>query len=164
VAATQLSGTTPNTGLVRRYASRPGVALNLEQELGFDLGVFARAGVNDGSKETFEFTDINRSLSGGLSLRGERWNRADDTVGLAAVFNGISTAARRYFDAAGLGVLIGDGRLPHYGLEKIAETYYCAHIGEHAAVTADYQLILNPAYNRDRGPVSVFGLRLHAEF
>ena len=44
------------------------------------------------------------------------------------------------------------------------ETYYCAHFGEHVAVTSDYQLVVNPAYNRDRGPVNVFGLRLHAEF
>ena len=164
VRAAQASGTTPRTSLVRHYASRPGVALNFEQELTPDLGVFARASANDGSKETFEFTDIDRSLAGGLSLRGERWNRADDTFGLAAVCNGISTAARRYFAAGGLGVLVGDGRLPHYGLEKIAETYYSAHIGEYAAVTADYQLVVNPAYNRDRGPVSVFGLRFHAEF
>jgi high affinity Mn2+ porin len=164
VRAAQRSGTTPSVGLVRRYGSRPGMALNLEQELLPDLGVFARASANDGSKEAFEFTDINRSLAGGLSLRGERWNRADDTFGLAAVVNGISTAARRYFAAGGLGVLVGDGQLPHYGLEKIAETYYSMHAGEYAAVTVDYQLVVNPAYNRDRGPVSVFGLRLHAEF
>jgi high affinity Mn2+ porin len=164
VRAAQRSGTTPRVGLVRRYGSRPGMALNLEQELLPDLGVFARASANDGSKEAFEFTDINRSLAGGVSLRGERWNRGDDTFGLAAVVNGISTAARRYFDAGGLGVLVGDGRLPHYSLEKIAETYYSAHFGRYAAVTIDYQLIVNPAYNRDRGPVSVFGLRLHAEF
>lgn len=165
VDAARLSGTTPSTGLVRRYASRPGVALNFEQELKSDLGVFARASVNDGSKEAFEFTDINQSLSGGLSLRGERWNRSDDTFGLAAVLNGISTAARQYFAAGGLGVLVGDGQLPHYGVEKIVETYYSAGFwGEHAAVTLDYQLIVNPAYNRDRGPVSVLGLRLHGEF
>jgi high affinity Mn2+ porin len=129
-----------------------------------DLGVFARASLNDGSKEAFEFTDVNRSVAAGLSLGGDGWNRAGDTVGLAAVFNGISSAARGYFDAGGLGVLVGDGQLPNYGLEKILETYYCAHFGEHAAVTADYQFVANPAYNRDRGPVSVIGLRLHAEF
>ena len=32
------------------------------------------------------------------------------------------------------------------------------------AVTADYQLIANPAYNADRGPVSIFSGRLHGEF
>jgi high affinity Mn2+ porin len=164
VSLARQSGTTPDIALVRRYASRPGMALNLEQELRHDLGLFARASANDGTKEAFEFTDINRSVSAGISLRGERWNRADDTFGFAAALNGISTAARRYFDAGGLGVLVGDGQLPNYGSEKIAETYYCAHFGEHVAVTADYQFVVNPAYNRDRGPVSLFGLRLHAEF
>lgn len=164
VRAARLAGTTPDVSLVRRYASRPGMALNLEQELRSDLGVFARASMNDGSKEAFEFTDVDRSVAGGLSLRGDRWNRAGDTLGFAVVVNGISTAARRYFDAGGLGVLVGDGKLPNYGSEKVAETYYCVHFGEHAAVTADYQFVVNPAYNRDRGPVSIFGLRLHAEF
>jgi len=29
---------------------------------------------------------------------------------------------------------------------------------------ADYQLITNPAYNADRGPISIFSGRLHGEF
>jgi len=164
VNAARQSNTTPDAGTVRRYASRPGVALNVEQELAHDLGLFARASVNDGSKESYEFTDINRSVSGGISLQGQRWGRAEDTAGFAAAVNGISSAARRYFAAGGLGVLVGDGRLPDYGLEKVVETYYCARFGEHAAVTVDDQFVVNPAYNRDRGPVNVFGLRLHAEF
>ena len=32
------------------------------------------------------------------------------------------------------------------------------------ARAADYQHITNPAYNADRGPVDIFGGRLHAEF
>ena len=140
------------------------MALSVEQEVTRDLGLFARASANDGSKEPYEFTDINRSLSGGVSLRGQLWSRDQDTVGVAAALNGISSAARRYFAAGGLGTLVGDGQLPHFGLEKIVETYYCARFGEHAVATVDYQFIVNPAYNRDRGPVNVFGLRLHAEF
>jgi len=31
-------------------------------------------------------------------------------------------------------------------------------------MTFDYQFITNPAYNRDRGPVSVIGTRLRAQF
>jgi high affinity Mn2+ porin len=144
-------------------ASRPGVALNIEQELTADLGTFARASWNDGTQEAFEFTDINHSLSAGLSLAGKRWSRDQDTLGLAFVINGLSTAARRYFAAGGLGVLIGDGQLPDYGLEKIVETYYSAHLLEGLTVSADFQYVVNPAYNGDRGPISIFGLRIHAE-
>jgi len=158
------TSSTPNTALVRRFASRPGVALNLEQGLAGDFGVFVRASANDGTQECFDFTDINRSLAAGLSLRGDRWSRPEDTVGLAAVANSLSNEAREYFAAGGIGVLIGDGQLPHYGPEKIVETYYSRKLVEHLTISADFQYVLYPAYNRDRGPVSIFGLRVHAEF
>jgi high affinity Mn2+ porin len=154
----------PSTALVRHFAWRPGVALNLEQEVTPDLGAFARFSFNDGSKETYEFTDVNRSATAGIALKGTRWNRAEDVFGLAGVLNGISGAARAYFAAGGLGVLIGDGQLPHYRTEDIIETYYSMRVAEHFMVTADYQYVANPAYNRDRGPVSIFSLRVHAEF
>jgi high affinity Mn2+ porin len=157
------TGSTPNTALVRHMASRPGVALNFEQELATDLGAFTRISVNDGTKETYEFADINRSVAAGLSLAGNRWNRAQDTIGLAAVVNGVSTSARRYLAAGGLGILIGDGRLPHYAAEKIVETYYAARLTEYLTVSGDFQYLANPAYNPDRGPVAIFGLRVHAQ-
>jgi len=155
--------TVADTSVVRHMASRPGFALNLEQEWMSDLGVFARASANDGSKEAFDFTEINRSVATGLSLAGVRWNRPQDTVGLAGSVNAISTAARRYFAAGGVGILIGDGRLPDYGLEKILETYYAAQITGALAISLDFQYVVNPAYNADRGPVSIFGLRIHAQ-
>jgi len=158
------TGDVPNTALVRRYKSRPGAALNLEQELSDDLGMFARASLNDGSQEAYEFTESNRAFSTGLSLKGKSWRRPNDTVGVAYVVDDISHAARAYFGAGGLGILIGDGRLPHFGLETVAETYYSAQLTNWLTAGADYQLIVNPAYNRDRGPVSVLGARFHAEF
>lgn len=158
------TGTTPDTGQVRHFASRPGVALNVEQELTPDLGAFARLSFNRSSKEAYDFTDVNRSQLVGVSLKGGAWNRASDVVGLAAVANEISAAARAYFAAGGLGILVGDGQLPHPGTELIAETYYALRLTEGFVVTADYQHVTNPAYNRDRGPVSIFGLRLHLEF
>lgn len=164
VALAEATGAVPNTALVRNYRSRPGVALNVQQEIVENVGVFARASYNDGSQEAYEFTEINRGLSTGVSVKGSYWDRKDDTVGAAYIVDGISHAAQRYFAAGGLGILIGDGRLPHYALENGFETYYSAQLSSWFAATADYQLIVNPAYNADRGPVSIFGLRLHAEF
>jgi high affinity Mn2+ porin len=166
VQLAQQTNSTPDTALVRRDSSRAGGALNFEQEVSPTLGTFARASMNNGSKEAFDFTEINRSLAAGLSLRGNHWGRQDDTSGLAAVANGLSGAARSYFAAGGMGVLIGDGQLPHYGPEKIVETYYsyALRAADHLFLTLDYQHINNPAYNRDRGPVSIFGVRVHAEF
>ena len=160
----QATNAIPNTALVRHFASRPGIALNLEQEVTADLGAFARISFNDGSKEAYEFTDVNSSASAGIAVKGTGWNRAEDVFGLAAVANGLSAAARAYFAAGGLGILIGDGRLPHYRREAIAETYYSMRVTKHFTVSANYQYVANPAYNHDRGPVSIFSVRVHAEF
>lgn len=149
---------------VRRYRSRTGVDVNLEQSLGDDLGVFARAGGAGGDVEAYEFTDVDRAYELGLSLKGSRWSRAQDTVGLALMRNSISAARQAYLAAGGLGILVGDGQLPHVGAEKLAETYYEFAASGVAQLTIDYQFVENPAYNRDRGPVSIFALRVHLQF
>ena len=164
VALGQATHTTPDTSLVREYRSRPGVVINIQQQLTDDLGAFARLSLNDGSKEAFEFTEINRSVAVGLSWKGTDWGRKDDTVGFAGVVNAISDSAQTYFADGGLGILIGDGRLPHYGTEDVLETYYNAGLTSWLNASADYQFIVNPAYNRDRGPVSVFAGRLHVQW
>ena len=149
---------------MRHWQSKYGVGLNLEQQITPDLGVFARAGWTQGSVEQDDFTDIDQTVSVGLSLAGTRWGRPDDTVGLAGAVNQISHAAKEYFAAGGLGGIIGDGQLPKAGPEQILETYYKYAAFSFANLAADYQFVNNPAYNRQRGPVSVLALRLHAEF
>jgi high affinity Mn2+ porin len=66
--------------------------------------------------------------------------------------------------AGGLGILVGDGRLPHPAPEQIMEAYYSIGLYEFLHVSADYQYIQHPAFNADRGPVSVFAVRVHAQF
>ena len=162
VRLAQDTGTVPDTAKVRRLASRPGLAASAEQELFPNVGLFVRASVNQGNVEAFDFTDVNRSLATGLAFQGALWNRSTDSAGLAVVVNALSSAARDYFAAGGLGVLVGDGRL-NYGLENITEVYYNWKPYEVVTLGFDYQYVDNPAYNRDRGPVSVFGLRVHVE-
>lgn len=157
------NGGVPDIVAVRHFQNRPGFAINVEQGVAADLGFFARVSANDGSKEAFEFTEINRSVSLGFALKGDRWGRHDDSVGVAAVVNGLSGAARDYFKAGGMGILIGDGGL-NYGPEKIAELYYALKLGKELTLTANYQHVVNPAYNRDRGTIPLLGLRAHAEF
>jgi len=149
---------------VRRRMTRPGIGVNVEQELTDTLGLFARAGIADGSVEPYDFTDIDRTASVGLSLGGAGWGRKGDRVGLALVVNGISAEHRRYLAAGGLGILIGDGKLPHAGPEAIVETYYDWAAAGALHLALDCQFIADPGYNRDRGPVGVLGLRAHAEF
>jgi high affinity Mn2+ porin len=156
------AGGVPSTGAVRHRSWRPGAAINVEQEVSSEIGVFARAGVNDGRFEAYEFTEINQTVSAGISLTGASWSRPEDRIGVGAVVNALSSDARSYFAAGGLGILIGDGRL-NYGAEQIVELYYALKVNPRLAVTLDYQNLLHPAYNRDRGPVSVIGARLHIE-
>jgi high affinity Mn2+ porin len=159
----QLTGGPANIAAVRKYQSRTGVSANLEQEVTPELGVFARAGVANGDVEPFDVTDIDRTAAAGLSLKGKQWGRPDDTFGLAGIVNGISGVHRQFLNDGGLGLLIGDGMLPHPGPEQIIETYYAFPLFA-STVTLDYQFIINPAYNRDRGPVAVIGARVHTEF
>ena len=164
VALADATGEPVDIAAVRKYRDRAGVSMNLQQQLTSDLGAFVRLGKAGGNVEPYEFTDIDRTVSGGLSLQGTPWHRADDTLGLAAIDNGISATRERYLNAGGLGILVGDGRLPHPGPEQIIETYYSLAVLKVAHVSVDYQWINHPAYNRDRGPVSLIALRLHAQF
>jgi high affinity Mn2+ porin len=140
-----------------------GYVFNLEQALSNELGLFARWSWNDGKTEIMAFTDIDASLSLGTSIKGIRWGRPDDVIGIAGAINALSRDHRDFIAAGGLGPLIGDGRL-NYQPERILETYYAYALNKAVTLTADYQFVTNPAYNADRGPVHIFSGRLHAEF
>jgi len=138
VAVAALTDTPVDIASVRQYRARVGADLDLEQQLAPELGLFARVGKAAGNVEPYEFTDVDRSVSAGLSLQGARWHRALDSVGVAAILNGISAERERYLNAGGLGVLIGDGRLPHPGPEKIVETYYSLAVLDQVHLSFDY--------------------------
>jgi hypothetical protein len=142
------------------YVSGP---CNLEQSVTDSFGLFGRWSWNDGKTEIMSFTDIDASLSGGVSIKGTSWGRSDDTIGIAGAFNALSADHRDFTAAGGLGILIGDGRL-NCRPEQILEIYYAYAITKTSALTFDYQFIVNPAYNADRGPLSIFSGRIHAEF
>jgi high affinity Mn2+ porin len=163
VALAAETGEPADIAAVRNYRWKTGFAVNLEQAVSDDLGVFSRLSWNDGRSETWAFTDVDRSLSLGASLKGTAWQRPNDTIGLAGAINELSTAHRQFFAAGGLGTLIGDGRL-NYAPEGIIETYYNCRVIEPVSLTLDYQFVGNPAYDEDRGPVHVFAVRLHVEF
>ncbi len=147
----------------REYRYKYGFGLNWEQEIVKDIGVFSRLGWNDGHNEAWMFTDINYSGSAGVSLKGEAWHRPGDTFGLAGVMSGISRATQEFLAAGGTdNILDGDGAL-NYGWEKILETYYDCKIWKGVHVALDYQFVSDPAFNRARGPVSVFATRLHMD-
>lgn len=153
----------PDVTLYRRHGRvKYGFGVNAEQELTPLVRAFGRLGWNDGANESYAYTEIDRTAQVGADLRGKPWHRRDDKVGAAFVVNGISGDHRRYLALGGYGFILGDGGL-NYGLEKIFETYYTAHVWRGISVALDYQHVTNPGYNQDRGPASVIGFRIHIE-
>ena len=137
-----------------------GFGINCEQQINNNIGTFFRASWNDGKNETWEFTEIDRSASFGISSTGNMWNRQNDNLGLAYVISGLSAPHRNYLNAGGMGFELGDGNL-NYALEQLAEIYYSVELTKSIFMSGAYQFIQNPGYNRDRGPVNVFSIRVH---
>jgi high affinity Mn2+ porin len=164
IALSEATGQPASVARVRQYRSKPGLSLDVQQQLADGLAAFLRAGFADGHVEPYEFADIDDTASGGLALSGKRWGRPDDTYAIAGVVNQISRIHQQYLNDGGLGILVGDGRLPHPGPEQIVETYYDIAALKRLHVSLDYQYVTNPAYNRDRGPVSIGAVRLHTQF
>jgi high affinity Mn2+ porin len=158
------TGQPADINAVRSYHARPGVSVNLEQQVTADLGVFARIGWADGTVEPWDFTDIDGTVQVGVSFSGKQWGRPDDRVGIAGVLNNIAGVHQEFFNLGGLGILIGDGQLPNPGSEKLIEAYYSCAVTSSTKFTFDYQFIDNPAYNTNRGPVNVFAGRVHWQF
>lgn len=163
-AAISLDPNAPNIMNARNaYRTKWGYGINLEQGLTEDVGAFLRWGWNNGQTETQAFTDIDRSLSGGVAIKGTSWAREHDTVGFGFAVNGIAGSQVDYLSRGGATMFIGDGAL-RYQTERVLESYYSAEIFKGAYASLDYQFIANPAYNAARGPVNFFGVRAHYEF
>lgn len=153
----------PDITLYRKQGRvKYGFGLNAEQELTPLWRAYSRLGWNDGKTESFAYTEVDRTASAGTDFKGTPWHRSQDKIGAAFVVNALSGDHREYLALGGLGFILGDGRL-NYGLEKIVETYYTVHLWRGISTAFDYQHVTNPGYNQDRGPVSIFSIRLHIE-
>jgi high affinity Mn2+ porin len=163
LALAETTSLVPSLDAVRTAErDKVGLGINVEQTFTRDLGAFARAMWADGKTETYAFTEADRSFSVGASAKGARWGRADDVVGVALAGNMLSGSHRRVLELGGLTFFLGDGRL-NYASERIFETYYAMAVTKGVTVSFDYQRIINPGYNADRGLASFFALRAHIE-
>jgi high affinity Mn2+ porin len=157
------NGTAPDVTATRKVGTlKYGFGLNLQQELGKDVGAFVRLGWNDGKTESFAFTAIDRLVSAGISVTGAKWKRRFDTAATALTVSGVSAVHAAYLAAGGLDFIVGDGAL-RYGPEYVSESYYSARVLPGVFATFDLQHVINPGFNRDRGPVWVASVRLHLE-
>ena len=157
-------GTTPDVTdhpwqITRKY----GFGLNIEQNVSSYLTAFTRVGWNNGTTESFAYTEVDQTISAGLGANGAWWHRKQDRGGIALISNAIKKDHQNYLGAGGLGFLLGDGHL-NYGRENIVESFYTVHVWRGIYLAPGVQHINNPGYNRDRGPVVVPSFRAHVEF
>ncbi len=167
VVQAKLNGTDTSMDVIygKKYGGKKiGFGINAEQELSDAIKAFFRFGWNDGKTATWAFAEIDNSISLGARFFGKDWKRPADNIGIAFLSNGISSGHRNFLNAGGYGFMIGDGKLPNYKRENIAEVFYQSKIFYNLWATADYQFVSNPAYNHDRGPIHLFAARVHVEF
>jgi high affinity Mn2+ porin len=160
------NGGTPQTSCVRNYVRKVDTHLNIEQAITPDIGVFSRIGWHPGYIEALAITDTNFFASGGVSVKGGLWGRPDDTIGIGALWNQNSKIEQKYLNLGGFGSFVADGigSLTNPQAEKVLEAYYRYQLSASTHLTADYQLIGNPAFNGDRGPINIFAGRIHWQY
>jgi len=155
---------TPDISKHAHYSDlKYGFGYNTEQAINADLRVFGRFGWNEGQHESYAYTEVDQTISGGADYAGTAWHRPIDKVAIAVVSNAIKKDHQEYLKLGGLGFLLGDGNL-NYGRETIVESYYTWHAWRGLFYTVDVQHINNPGYNQDRGPVWVGSVRAHVDF
>jgi high affinity Mn2+ porin len=155
----------PDLCWVRKPNTKLGVGIDIEQFVAKGIGVFARAMYSDGNTEVDAFNSADRDLSIGAVGKGVLWHRPFDVAGVGLGFSWISAIHAQYLRLGGVDGFVGDGRLDHVGAEGVAELFYSFNLLKAIWLTADYQLLWNPGFNNDRaGPISIPGVRVHAEF
>ena len=137
-----------------------GYAASWEHSFTPNLTMLIRNSWNDGRYATWAFTEVDASSS--VLFRKYKIFTDDDNFGLAFVKNDLSADHIRFYQLGGYGFMIGDGKL-NYSPEMIMETFYKINYNRYMSLTFDYQYVINPAYNKDRGPVSVYAMRVHIE-
>jgi high affinity Mn2+ porin len=157
------NATAPDLCYVRGRHAKVGIGVSIEQSLTDDLGLNLRAMRSDGHTEVDAFESADSSVALAALLRGTRWKRTQDSIGVGVAQNGISSAHASYLGLGGVDAFIGDGAI-NYKPERAFELFYNAALTKFFWLTLDFQRVANPAYNADRGPVTIYGFRLHAEF
>jgi high affinity Mn2+ porin len=153
----------PDLCWVRRSNVKLGIGLDLEQHITSDTGLFFRGMYSDGQTEVDAFNPADRSISLGAAAKGSLWHRPFDVTGLGCGMSWISSIHAQYLAMGGMDGFIGDGNL-RQAAEGVVEGFYSVNLFKAIWLSADYQHLWNPGFNADRGPVNIFGGRVHAEF
>lgn len=154
----------PDVCWARKPNDKLGIGIFGQQYITRDIGVFARAMYSDGKTEVDAYTSTDRSASTGLLAKGSLWSRPKDVTGIGLGLGWISSTHAQYLRLGGIDGFVGDGTI-RAAAESSFEVFYSVYIPKSWMwVTGDYQHVTNPGFNADRGPVNLFGLRIHGEF
>jgi carbohydrate-selective porin OprB len=119
---------------------------------------------SDGKTEVDAYTSTDRSASFGVVAKGSLWSRPNDITGVALNLGWISSVHAQYLRMGGIDGFVGDGTITP-AAESAVDLFYSVHLPKSPLwFTGDYQHVINPAFNSDRGPVNIFGIRIHGEF
>jgi len=140
-----------------------GMGLSLEQHITDDIGAFFRGMISDGQTEVDAYTSTDRSVSFGAVAKGPLWHRPADVTGVGVNLGWISQAHAEYLRFGGIDGFIGDGNI-NPAMESTVDVFYSVNFLSSVWLSGDYQHVINPAFNADRGAVHIFGVRIHAEF
>jgi hypothetical protein len=153
----------PDLCWVRKPNTKVGAGVYAEQYIAPDIGIFGRAMFSDGKTEVDSYTSTDRSVTFGLLAKGSLWSRPLDVTGAGIYLGWISQSHSDYLRLGGIDGFIGDGSI-HPAAETALDMFYSFNVGKSLWLSGDYQRVLNPAFNSDRGPVNIFSTRIHVEF
>ena len=158
-----LNSLAPDICWVRKANTKMGIGINIEQGIAEDIGVFFRGMYSDGKTEVYNYMSADQSISLGTDIKGAHWGREKDSAGLGYAQSWLSKDHATYLNRGGIDAFLGDGKI-NYSPERVVDIYYQCHAMKSVWLTADYQHLMNPGYNSDRGPVNIYGVRVHLEF
>jgi high affinity Mn2+ porin len=148
---------------LKSYQQKIGFGIDADMAINENLGLFARYSWNDGKSESWGYTQCDGSFNAGLAYKLGKLRRPNDAFGLCGSYNTISKDHQKFLKNGGSGFMIGDGTLT-YAPEIVGEVYYTTNVFEHCFLTLNYQYLMNPAYNSERGAANFIGGRFHFEF
>ncbi len=134
-----------------------GWGLSFNQELADGITAFARYSWKEGDlaqwnpdDSQWEVIPLNQTYSLGFNISGMLWNRGEDGIGMAF---GQTLLSDDFEDVQ-----------TNSADEKYVEAYYRYVLGQHLALSADFQWIQNAGGTRDSDDVYLFGLRSQIDF
>ncbi len=157
IALAQMTGGPADIAAVRQYRSRPAWPESRTGDHVRSRRIRARR-FRQRQYRTLCIYRRRPHRGGRAGAQGQRSGDGRTTrSALAGIVNGISAdACSEFLNDGGLGILVGDGMCRIRVSSRSSRPIICFRCAAMNA-TLDYQFIVNPAYNRDRGPVSVFG-------